>query len=188
MHNRLSNQFLFLGLSLGVLCVAPLAHADPAEPSAQVQHEDADANEKVARDEVSAVSVKNVTLANGAGSRAERDRLLNRPLFITSTTLFAAGYLPTFITAMANPDDTTGNLYIPVAGPWIEIGKDTSPGNRALLVFSGLLQGAGALGMVGSFFVPEARTERWPLMGQRRVKVTPVAGGGIYQLAAHGSF
>jgi hypothetical protein len=128
-------------------------------------------------------------LPAGQADTAEQGRKLpNKPLLLTSSIIFGAGYVPTFITAMANSKNTTGNLYIPVVGPWIEIGKDTSAGNRALLVFSGLFQGVGALGVLGSFFIPESRTEKMPLLGKHKFSVTPVASRGVYQLSAHGTF
>jgi hypothetical protein len=187
MHNRLLSQFAFVGLSLslGLAATSAARAEEPVAPNPitqlSAQHDDE------ASQPPTEVKVKTVNLA-AADVGTEKRRLPNRPLLLTSSLVFGAGYVPTFITAMANSKNTTGNLYIPVVGPWIEIGKDTSPGNRALLVFSGLLQGAGAIGILSSFFVPESRTKKMPLVGRQRFSVTPVAGRGVYSLSAQGRF
>jgi hypothetical protein len=113
----------------------------------------------------------------------------NRPLLTTSALTFTAAYLPTLITAAVNDDDSSDNLFIPLAGPWMEIARnDTSGGNKALLVFSGIFQDLGALGMISSFFVPETKTERWYLMGNKRFSAAPVATRDTYGLTARGTF
>jgi hypothetical protein len=143
--------------------------------------------------EARGVSVKNVSLPDGAptpeDTASEREHNLpNRRLLLTSSVLFGATYLPTFLTAMANSKGTSGALYVPVVGPFVEISKDTSAGNRALLVFSGVLQSAGVAGMISSLFIPEKRTADWPLLGKKRWGMTPVASRNTYHLMLNGSF
>jgi len=192
MHNRLLNQLavLSLSLSLGVFVSISVAQAEPGETKPSAQNEASSQTVDAATQVPTQLTIRRLTLADGErpDSSAPARKLPNRPLALTSATLFATGYLPAFVIAMANSKETSGNLYVPVVGPWIEMSKNTSPGNRALLTFSGLFQGLGLTGVITSFFVPESRTENWPLLGKRRVTVSPAASRGTYLLGAHGTF
>ena len=98
----------------------------------------------------------------------------NRPLLATGTTLFALSYVPTVIYQAS--DDRNEDLYIPVAGPWLDFANgDDGRIAKAALGVSGALQGLGALGMVSSLFIPERRTRRWYLLGggSRAFNVSP---------------
>jgi hypothetical protein len=121
-------------------------------------------------------------------TRSEIRRWPNRPLLVTSTLMFTGAYVPAVLFAKYN-DDTTDNLYIPVAGPWMELVREpASNGNKALLVISGVFQDLGALGMVTSLFVPERRTSRWFLIGNKRLSAAPVANKYTYGVSARGCF
>lgn len=134
------------------------------------------------------VSTQTVSLANGVDEGGRSDRLPNRKLLRTSGLVLAASYIPTFLVAMAKSKETSGALYAPVAGPFIEMGEDTSAGNRVLLFFSGMFQTLGAAGLVTSFFLPESRTSKIPGLGQRKVRVDAVASRSNYQLTLGGQF
>jgi hypothetical protein len=121
--------------------------------------------------------------------RTERRFRPNRPLMITSAAMFLGAYVPTIITAAANQSQTSNNLYIPIAGPWMEIAREpTSGANKALLSLSGIFQGLGTIGMISSFFVPETKTHKWYLMGNGRFQLSPTAARGSYGLSANGRF
>lgn len=122
--------------------------------------------------------------------RAERTRSWpNRPLMLTSASVFALSYVPAVITAAVDNETTSDNLYIPIAGPWMEIARDDpSGGNKALLSLSGIFQSLGTLGLVSSFFIPERRTQNWYLMGNRLFKISPTASRAMYGLSASGRF
>jgi len=123
------------------------------------------------------------------GTYTEQRRWPNRPLMLTSATMFVLSYVPTVIATAANSANTTNDLYIPIAGPWMEMARDdNTAGNKALLALSGIFQGLGALGLVTSFFVPESKTKNWYLMGQRHFSMHPMAARDQYGLAARGSF
>lgn len=204
MQKRLLNPLAALGLSLSLgVFAASSAHAEPEKTDPRKTDASAESGPqsqaKEGSPQTKQLSVRNVTLPEGEemGPRQQETRAdtagpkgwrPNRQLAIASTGVFAAGYLPAFVVAMANSKGTSGGLYAPVVGPWIEIGKDTSPGNRALLAFSGVLQGVGFIGVVSSFFIPESRTEKMPMVGSKKVSMTPAAGRGTYQLVAHGRF
>ncbi len=180
-----------LALSLGMLVAAatmpaqaednPLtqgAYADEQRSSEQA--EEMDKNEKPTD-----LKVKSVVLP----ADVERDRSrVNRPMMLTSSVLLATGYVPALITALANSKQTSGWLGVPVVGPWIDWGPNTSTGNKFLLFGSGLLQAVGVAGILTSFFVPESKTKRVPMMGKRMFRVAPVAGNNTYMLSASGMF
>jgi len=188
MQNRLLSQSAILGLSLGALVVATTltAHAEPT-PSSERQEASAasaDASEETS-EKTSEVKTKVITLAADTDTKEHR---VNRPLMLTSSVLFATGYVPALITTLANSKATSGWLGVPVVGPWVDWGPHTSPGNKVLLFSSGLLQAVGVVGMVTSFFVPESKTKKVPMMGKRHFNVSPVAGRGVYSLSATGTF
>ncbi len=195
MHNRTVHPISFIGLMLGACFVVSSVRAEPPTSPSAVEAPDAQAAPAASSSSAqstSAVSVKNVSLADGATSAdvsaEEASSGVNRPMLRTSVTLFAVPYAITFITAMAKSKETDPTLYVPVAGPFIELGNDTSPGNKVLLVGSGVLQAVGLVGIVSSFFVPESKTKNWPLFGNRRVTVTPVADRSDYHLVVRGRF
>jgi hypothetical protein len=200
MHNRTVHQKSFIGLTLGALSMASAVHADPPKPSTPVETPAKQAlpaaqpeTTPAPADTTNAVSVKNVSLADGAAPAADTGADaaatgVNRPLLRTSAVLFTVPYAITFVTAMAKSKETDGTLYIPVVGPFIELGNDTSAGNKVLLVGSGVLQSVGLIGIVTSFFVPESKTKNWPLLGNHKVTVTPVANRSDYHLVVGGRF
>ena len=179
MHNRTVHPISFIGLMLGACFVVSSVRAEPPTSPSAVEAPDAQA-------------APAASLADGATSAdvsaEEASSGVNRPMLRTSVTLFAVPYAITFITAMAKSKETDPTLYVPVAGPFIELGNDTSPGNKVLLVGSGVLQAVGLVGIVSSFFVPESKTKNWPLFGNRRVTVTPVADRSDYHLVVRGRF
>lgn len=184
MHHRLKNQFAFLGLLLGMLVLATSVPAR-AEPAESKKMDKASEHAKASPSEgTTQKQVRTVVLPADVGGKSR----VNRPLLLTSSALFAVGYIPAAITALANSEDTSGWLGAPVVGPWIDWGPHTSPGNKVLLFASGLFQAVGVAGIVTSFFVPERKTERLPLMGKRRVHLAPVAHSGSYLLSASGTF
>lgn len=123
-------------------------------------------------------------------ARTVRTTRPNRPLLGASSVLFVGSYLPTIIYQAA--DDRNDNLYIPIAGPWMDIAdKSQDTASKTLLAMSGVAQGLGALGIVSSFFVPERRTRRWHLLGGRTRQaftVAPTMARGTYGLGAMGRF
>lgn len=190
MQQQLLSQS-FLGLSLGVLVLAATlpAHAEAntkteKEVASEVSAANADATE-MAPQKATQMKVKTVILPADTEDRGSR---VNRPLMLTSSVLFATGYVPALVTTLANSKGTSGWLGVPVVGPWVDWGPHTSPGNKALLFGSGLLQAAGLVGIVTSFFVPERKTKKVPLMGNRMFNVSPVASQGTYALSASGTF
>ncbi len=83
---------------------------------------------------------------------------------------FAGSYVPSVIVAAANNTSYDNNLYIPVVGPWIDLGNrpacggfgqtgcGTEDGYKALLIIDGAVQGVGALATVLGLVVPQRHT------------------------------
>ena len=89
----------------------------------------------------------------------------NRFLLMTGLVLFGAPYVASVGLGAASHHDGDSNLYVPLAGPWIDLasrpqcpsGTDCSDENadRALLIGDGVLQTIGALEVLGAFVFPE---------------------------------
>jgi hypothetical protein len=109
--------------------------------------------------------------------------------------------VPAVIVAIESSEPVDENLYIPVAGPWIDYARrdcttcahETT--NKVLLVTDGVFQGLGALQIVGSFLFMETRTttsaaaKREHTTASYSFKLTPARfETGAYGLAARGSF
>jgi hypothetical protein len=109
---------------------------------------------------------------------AERNVLPNAPLLSSGVGAFTVSYVPSVITAMVSDHKGDDNLYIPVVGPWIDLANRGCSGVTVLteggplevssgrhcgtsgiegffLVASGIVQGVGALGIIGAFVVPQ---------------------------------
>lgn len=195
MHRELTSH-----LSAALLCAAAWGfaaevHAQDAPPAAQqdpVTQVPASPAEEPLPETVPAYEPTLYELTPpgaGAEQRSETRSWPNRPLLLTSTLMFTAAYVPAVLTARFSQDDTTDNLYIPVAGPWLELSRESATsGNKAALAISGVFQGLGALGMVTSLLVPERRTSRWYLIGNKRFAVAPVASRLAYGVSASGRF
>jgi hypothetical protein len=133
---------------------------------------------------------------------AERtiERSPNRPLLGTGTGLFLMSYAPAAVIGAMSSRDDDRRLLIPVAGPWMDLeqrqcgARNRCPPdedmNKALLVASGIVQGAGVLMILGGLIVPETTTvqERERLAKKPSVKFLPVSLGAGAGVGAIGRF
>jgi hypothetical protein len=119
----------------------------------------------------------------------------NRALLSTGTGLFILSYGGSVIAGAVSDREEDKRLFIPVVGPWLDLGQRdcgaaTPCGSnedlaKAMIVTSGVVQGAGILMALGSFFIPETTTvtERTQTAKTKpTVKVLPVsfaAGAGV---------
>jgi hypothetical protein len=122
----------------------------------------------------------------------------NRALLATGAGIFIASYGASAIVAASNDNTSDDNLFIPVAGPWIDLADrpcglfdcgSTEDWNQVLLIGSGVAQGAGVALALLSLVVPEHHEaaiakatprERSLAASKAKVQVTPinVRGGG----------
>jgi hypothetical protein len=126
----------------------------------------------------------------------------NRPLLASGLIAFGGAYIPSVIVAAANNNPYDNHLYIPVVGPWLDLGDrppcggvfQTSCGTetafKTLLVISGVFQGAGAVATVLGLVMPERRSTVVAAKADRpSVHIMPaqVSRDG-YGVAAFGNF
>ena len=113
---------------------------------------------------------------------AERSVVPNPTLLGSGVGTFVVGYAPSVVVGIVSDHKGDDNLFIPVVGPWLDLGKrdcsgatvltsdgpfelasrsncGTSDIERAALIASGVVQGAGVLQMLGSLFVPQRRVD-----------------------------
>lgn len=93
----------------------------------------------------------------------------NKPLLGLGSVLFVGSYGASVIVGAASGNDADKKLFIPVAGPWLDMGdrtcgfgqcNATEDFNNALLVASGVAQAAGIGLAVASLFVPDSSSSR----------------------------
>ena len=129
------------------------------------------------------------------GAEREETHLPNRTLLSTGAGVFLLSYAPSAVVGALSPREADKKLFIPVAGPWMDLnhrgcgpehpcgaGEDVA---TAMLITSGVVQGAGVLMAIGSLFIPESTTitEKTSAMATKpEVRVAPIsyrAGAGI---------
>lgn len=126
------------------------------------------------------------------------EALPNRPLLSAGGTLFVLSYGASVVTAAVSDREADKNLFIPVAGPWIDLadrGCETRDcGSReglakAMLITSGVVQGAGVLLAVGSLFIPQTVEEkRVNNAAKPTVRFSPASFGAGAGAMAVGTF
>ena len=81
----------------------------------------------------------------------------NRALLHSRVVTLGASYIPAFIVAVESPRSFDRQLFIPVAGPWMDFATRKCSDceherlNKALLITDGIFQGIGALNILGAF-------------------------------------
>ena len=117
----------------------------------------------------------------------------NAGLITGGAIMFGIPYASSVIVAASSNREGDKNLYIPLAGPWMDLANrgrcigfscDNETSNKVLLVVDGILQGVGALQVVSGFIFPSTRTVTRTV----GVHVTPTGGRSSVGLAAYGSF
>lgn len=171
------------------------AQAKPKDPSKTTQARDDEEKAKakkakpVAEDAAGEATVTSAeveppapTTPPGAEETGVR---VNPPMLVTGTILLGGAYLPSAVVGAVGRDDERA-LLAPVVGPWIALGqKDCNEEpcsaeglDKALIVTSGVVQGAGLVAIALSVFVPPAKSGPLPALGSASsVRVTPVSFG-----------
>jgi hypothetical protein len=122
----------------------------------------------------------------------------NRELMRSGLWTLGLSYVPAVIVAVESPVPADDKLFIPVAGPWMDYAtRDCSEckhesTNKVLLVTDGIVQGIGALQILGSFLFLETRPSSAHNSATRTaksgIKLAPARFAGAYGLTAQGSF
>lgn len=90
----------------------------------------------------------------------------NRALIGAGVGVFAASYIPAVIVGAESSLDADRHLFIPVVGPWIDLGNRPACGvssvvcnnettNKVLLAVDGVFQGIGVLTAIAGLLMPE---------------------------------
>lgn len=93
----------------------------------------------------------------------------NRTLLMSGIIVAGVPYLASIGVAASSKHEGDNNLYIPVIGPWLDIGQrgdcdvtksgcDNETANKFLIGADGVLQALGTLQIIGSFMFPETRS------------------------------
>jgi hypothetical protein len=127
----------------------------------------------------------------------------NRALLRSGIAVFAMAYVPSFAVAATNSRTDDDYLYIPVAGPWLDLGNRLPCINcnneslyKALLVTDGVFQGIGALEIVGSIIFMQTTVRSTAQIDPARfqkslhlpVAISPAMVSSGYGLVARGQF
>lgn len=129
----------------------------------------------------------------------------NVGLITTGIVTLGLSYGASTIVAATSKNPADQRLYVPVAGPWMNLAERApcqgracgAEGTyRALLVANGIFQGLGALEILGGLLTTETRTvtatrRASPTTAQQKpsVRVTPTRfGQGAYGISAFGTF
>lgn len=128
----------------------------------------------------------------------------NRFLLTSGIVMLGAPYTASIVVAATSDHKADRNLYVPVAGPWMDLSSRDCPMgqtckndglSKGLLIANGVFQGFGALEVVGAFLFPEVvQPARGGAQGDAsqkeslRVRVAPSSFAGGYGLVASGKF
>lgn len=118
----------------------------------------------------------------------------NRAALGLGAGVLGAAYVPSFISAASSGRNGDQYLYVPVAGPWIDLASRGGCGPvgcgreaiyKTMLVVSGIAQAYGAAAIVTAFLAPETRSV--PVTTGARVVPTTMGKSG-YGLSLVGAF
>jgi len=121
----------------------------------------------------------------------------NKTLLSTGVGLFILSYAPSVVAGAVSPRDEDKNLFIPLVGPWMDLGQRNGPSGRSedvargMIITSGIVQGAGVLLGIGSLIIPESTTtteKSQVAKNKPEVKVLPVSFGDGAGVGAIGRF
>jgi hypothetical protein len=114
---------------------------------------------------VAALAFASTSTAFAQGEdRSDSTTRPNRPLLITGGAILAASYIPPVIVAATSERNGDEYLYIPIAGPWIDLGERGGCGPnpcgeeavyKTLLVATGIAHLVGTGFVLSSFIIPE---------------------------------
>ena len=125
----------------------------------------------------------------------------NTPLLTTGLVTFGLAYVPALVVAGESSQPADRNMYIPVAGPWLNIANRPACGNggpdcttentnKILIGVDGVFQGVGAVMTVLGLLTPEhhvitaAKAEK----PKPTIHVAPTSVGTGYGLGAVGTW
>jgi hypothetical protein len=139
------------------------------------------------------------TPARAEGNETVTRSAPNSALLHSGIVALGVPYAASVLVGVTSDHEGDKNLYLPVAGPWLDLGHrggcgegyatpcDRETAYKALLVVDGVVQAIGALEIVGAFVYPETHTSTASVGPTWSVRPAQLAAGG-YGLSAFGSF
>ena len=124
----------------------------------------------------------------------------DRAMLGTGVVVTAGTYVASIIVGAESNKHGDEKLYIPLVGPWLDIGErggcplgasscNGETGNKVLLIADGVGQGLGALMIVASILAPEREVRRISTASAKpTLRFTPVTYRGGSGIAAFGTF
>lgn len=124
----------------------------------------------------------------------------NRWMIESGLATFGLSYIPSLIVAGTSDVSADHHLFVPLAGPWLDLGDrpgcgaghigcDTETTYKVLLVVDGLFQSIGAITAVTGFLTPEHREViTTSEIDKPTLRVVPSNVATGYGLTAFGSF
>jgi hypothetical protein len=132
-----------------------------------------------------------------ASEASTTDHGPNRSLILMGLVAFGWSYAPAVLIAGDSPRQTDRRLYVPVAGPWLDLGHrgvcttdcESEEMNRELLIVDGILQGAAVVAFVAGLLSSEHERPDPKNEARPRLRVTPTRMGSAgYGVSAFGAF
>jgi hypothetical protein len=150
-----------------------------------------------------AVTTTGAPVASGPVARETRESgyVPNLYLLTTGLILWGGSYTASVIVAASSSNSADQHLYVPIVGPWIDLGNrggcpvgasscDSETASKVGLVADGVLQALGTIQVVWGFLKPEHREVTTVQATRYTPAITfepsPVASG--YGLAAFAKF
>lgn len=138
-----------------------------------------------------------VVEAQGAEHPAETRP--NVPLITTGLLTFGLSYVPALVVAGESSQDADHNLYIPIAGPWLDIANrpgcgaggpscTTETTDKVLIGVDGVFQGVGAVMTVLGLLTPETHEVTAAKLEKPTIHISPTSVGTGYGLGAVGTW
>lgn len=143
--------------------------------------------------------VLSATPAHAEGNETVARSGPNPALLRSGIVALGVPYAASVLVGFTSDHEGDKNLYLPVAGPWLDLGQrggcgegyatpcDRETAYKALLVVDGVVQAIGALEILGAFVYPETHTSSASTRPTWSVRPAQLAAGG-YGLSAFGSF
>jgi hypothetical protein len=126
----------------------------------------------------------------------------NVPLLTTGLTMFGLSYAPALVIGAMSSQSSDRNLYIPVAGPWIDMANRPACNvrggpscaaeatNKVLLGVDGVFQGLGAAMTVAGLLIPTRHTVMTKTTAKEgpTIRISPDKLGTGYGVSAVGTW
>jgi hypothetical protein len=149
---------------------------------------------------VSAANAETTVVTTAPPSREAVAGGPNSALLGSGLFAFGIPYVASVIVAAESNHAGDKNLYVPVVGPWMDFAQrgdcggltqpscDSETGYKVLLAADGILQGIGAIEIVGALLMPETHTVT-TVATEPRIMLGPSrVGRSGYGLSAVGTF